>query len=330
MKMSTLGAAALLLVLLPLGAQAGERRPDARVVYDGEYQRLLAEHGDAWRAQDKSLDARLAELEKRHGKRPNIIHILWDDNSLGQVGVPQMNKVLGFETPRFNQMAREGISFTRMYTEPSCTPTRTAALTGRLAVRAGMSKVGFPPDGMGLSKHEVTIAELLSTSGYQTAFVGKGHQGDIEPSYLNHQGFDYANFSMYNQYPFIAWQPGGPVVAYNESQWDKHYTLDSRFRPLAYVNQLEGLKGEKPRVISGNSRQDYSQLIRDHQAKVLNYIKAEAGSDKPFYLAYWPHVFDPARRPDQLTTSAGTGWPRAWKTWTGTWARYWTPCARLA
>ena len=214
-----------------------------------------------------------------------------------------MNKVLGFDTPRLNQMAREGISFTRMYTEPSCTPTRTAALTGRLAVRAGMHKVGFPPDGMGLHKDEVTIAEVLSKSGYQTAFVGKAHQGDIEQSYMTNQGFDFANFSMYNQFPWIGWQPGGLADGLFKHQWDKDYAVDSRFRPLGYVNQLEGRKGEAPRVFTGSSRAEYSRLIRTHQNMVVDYINDNADADKPFYLAYWPHVFDPARRPDTLTAN---------------------------
>ena len=95
----------------------------------------------------------------------------------------------------------DGIVFTRMYTEPSCTPTRAAALTGRLAVRSGMHTVSFPPEGAGLPAEEVTIAEILSDAGYNTGFVGKGHQGDIEEAHLHNQGFDEATFSMYNQFP---------------------------------------------------------------------------------------------------------------------------------
>lgn len=298
-------ASAMAICLLTSAAQSiAAKRDDERVIYDGDFVKSRQEHGAAWAVEDTSLKDRLAELEQQHGKRPNIIHIMWDDNSLGMVGVPQMNKVLGIDTPRINQMAREGISFTRMYTEPSCTPTRTAALTGRLAVRAGMHKVGFPVDGMGLNKDEVTIAEVLSKVGYQTAFVGKAHQGDIEQSYMTNQGFDYANFSMYNQFPWIGWQPGGLVDGLFKSQWDKDYTIDSGFRPLGYVNQLEGRKGEAPRVVSGNSRPEYTKLIRTHQQKVVDYIQANAESDKPFYLAYWPHVFDPARPPDSLTSNA--------------------------
>ena len=126
--------------------------------------------------------------------------------------IPVMNKIRGFDTPRLNKMGQDGITFTRMYTEPSCTPTRAAALTGRLAARSGVYTVAFPPEGSGLPAEEVTIAEVLSKAGYNTAFYAKAHQGDIEESYMHNQGFDEAQFSLYNQFPPIFWHETGTVV----------------------------------------------------------------------------------------------------------------------
>ncbi|MGI9328262.1 MAG: sulfatase-like hydrolase/transferase [Pseudomonadales bacterium] len=285
-------------------------KPGSRIVYDAEYLKLEQQHGVEWATENAAIAQKLEALRVKHGKRPNVIHIMWDDHSLGEVGNPLMNKVYGYDTPNINQMAREGVSFARMYTEPSCTPTRAAVLTGRLAVRSGMYKVGFPADGIGLHKDEVTIAEVLSRAGYQTAFVGKGHQGDIEQAYLHNQGFDYANFSIYNQYPFIMWHKqmavGGAVQGLFPEQFDKRYALDSAFRPLGFVNQLEGRKGEQARVYTGNSLPDYKRLLRDNQRQVVEYIKEHADDEKPMYLAYWPHVYDAARKPSELTTSAST------------------------
>ncbi len=282
----------------------------AEIQHDAEHYVLVKQHGEKWAAEDNVIKEKLAEMKKKYGKSPNIIHIMWDDNSLGEVGIPELNRVFGFDTPHINKMASEGMSFTRMYTEPSCTPTRTAALTGRLSVRAGMYKVGFPVDGMGLHRDEVTIAEILSESGYKTAFIGKAHQGDIEQSYMNNQGFDYANFSMYNQFPWITWQVPAALAGGSQGhfpfQWDKKYAIDKEFRALDYVNQLEGRKGEKTHVYVGNGVADYKKLIRDNQQQVIDYIKENADSDKPFYMAYWPHVYDAARKPDEYTTSAST------------------------
>ena len=285
--------------------------PGEDIVFEAEFVNLRAQHLEEWAAEDKALQQQLAAMREKYGRPPNIVHIMWDDHSLGEVGIRQMNKLLGYDTPNINQMAEEGISFTRMYTEPSCTPTRTAALTGRMAVRAGMHKVGFPPDGMGLHEDEVTIAEVLSEVGYETAFIGKAHQGDIEQAYMNNQGFDFANFSMYNQFPFIMWHefmgPSGAVQGLFKSQYDKKYAIDGEFRPLGYVNQLEGRKGEAPRVFSGTSITDYKKLLRTHQQMAVAYLAGAAeDGDQPFYLAYWPHVYDAVRKPEELTTSAST------------------------
>jgi len=304
------GVFTALTVVLSFSSTSVLSKAGARIIYDAEYTKLQEQHGEVWKAEDAAIQERLDAMRAKYGKPPNIIHIMWDDHSLGEVGDPMLNKVYGYDTPHINQLANEGTSFTRMYTEPSCTPTRAAVLTGRLAVRSGMYKVGFPVDGIGLHEDEVTIAEVLSKAGYQTAFVGKGHQGDIEQSYLHNQGFDYANFSIYNQFPFMMWQKqmaaAGAVQGLFPEQFDKRYALDNAFRPLGFVNQLEGRKGEPARVYTGNSIGEYKKLMRDNQRQVVEYIEQHADGDKPFYLAYWPHVYDAARKPEELTTSAST------------------------
>lgn len=303
----------LLLSAALLTLSCGSPASANEIVHDVEHQLTKDQHDAVWRIEDQAIDERLQALQNKNGKRPNIIHIMWDDTSLGEVGIPELNKVLGFETPHINQMADEGMAFTRMYTEPSCTPTRAAALTGRLAVRAGMHKVGFPPEGAGLHKDEVTIAEVLGAHGYATVFVGKGHQGDIEQSYLQNQGFDYANFSIYNQYPFMTWNPqaaaAGRANGLFPFQWDKKHTLDKQFRPLGFINQLEAKKGEPAKEFMGPpSPQNYKKLMRANQQQVLDVIKQNANGDKPFYLAYWPHMADPFVKPEQLTSNASTWW----------------------
>ncbi len=118
--------ATILALMGPATGAAAAEGPEGAIVHDAEYYILEAQNGQKWAAQDKALDERLAELRKKFGKPPNIIHVMWDDTSYGDVGIPAINKIRGFETPNMNRMAEEGIMFTRMYTEVGCTPSRAA------------------------------------------------------------------------------------------------------------------------------------------------------------------------------------------------------------
>jgi hypothetical protein len=198
----TLAAVAFTSVLTPAHAQA--EKP--KIVHDAEYYILDAQYGEKWAVEDKELDAKLAELRKKFGRPPNIIHVMWDDLAVGEIGIPAIQKVRGFETPQINRFAAEGINFMRMYTEPSCTPSRAAVMTGRHAVRSGMHTVSFPIEHSGIDKDEVTMAEVLGKAGYATAFYGKWHLGDTKPSYPTEQGFDDALWTPYNQVPSM-WIP---------------------------------------------------------------------------------------------------------------------------
>ena len=115
-------------VVLSFSSTSALSKQGARIVYDAEYTKLQEQHGEAWAAEDVTIQARLDAMRAKYGKSPNIIHIMWDDHSLGEVGDPMLNKVYGYDTPHINQLAREGASFTRMYTEPSCTPTRARSV----------------------------------------------------------------------------------------------------------------------------------------------------------------------------------------------------------
>ncbi|MEM8681268.1 MAG: hypothetical protein AAGF97_18125 [Planctomycetota bacterium] len=81
------------------------------IVHDAEYYILEAQNGNKWSAEDQELDERLRELREQYGAPPNIVHIMWDDTAYGDVGIPAIQKVRGFETPHLNQMATEGILF---------------------------------------------------------------------------------------------------------------------------------------------------------------------------------------------------------------------------
>ena len=62
--------------------------------------------------------------------KPNIIYILSDD--IGWGDHEANNKY--FATPNLIKMAQHGVVLNQSYTLQTCTPTRSALLTGRLVV----------------------------------------------------------------------------------------------------------------------------------------------------------------------------------------------------
>jgi arylsulfatase A len=119
---------------------------------------------------------------------PNFIIILADDQGYGDLGSYGHPTI---RTPHIDRMAAEGQRWTSFYAAHVCTPSRAQLLTGRLAVRTGLSTgVLFPDSTGGLQPGEITVAEVLKTRGYATAIVGKWHLG-VLPEYLpTNQGFD--------------------------------------------------------------------------------------------------------------------------------------------
>lgn len=268
--------------------------PKDKIVHDAEYYILEAQNGERWEAEDKSLDERLDELQKKHGRRPNIIHIMWDDTAFGDIGIPAIQQVRGLQTPHLNKMADEGILFTRMYTEVGCTPSRAACITGRYAVRNGMYNIGMLLESHGMSGKEVTLAEVLSKAGYSTAFHGKWHLGDIEESYPHKQGFDEAFFTGYNQILSLntrmAEGANATIGLFEDMVPEDPFKKDDTFITKGWVQMAEGTKGGATRQWGDNSHENYMRIDPEAQRRTLDFIERNAKSGKPFYVANWPNM----------------------------------------
>jgi arylsulfatase A-like enzyme len=314
---------AALAFLLSAGAVAAKE--DGKIIHDAEHYILEAQHGQKWAAEDKQIDARLAELRSKNGgKPPNIVYILIDDVGFGDFGIPELNDVRGYSTPNLNKLAKQGVSFTRMYTEPSCTPTRTAFLTGRLPVRSHMLEPKVvPPEGAGLNADEVTIAEVLSKAGYNTVHIGKWHQGDIEQAYPHNQGFDVANFPLHNQATFGVMHRDAEVEAnanqVSQESADLRFALDRNFRPRGWVLGVEAVKGGKAREWGIEAGEElgyayYRKLNARYQQQVIEQLQRLAADSKPFFLNYWPqNPVDFGRVGRKFTTANGGTWVESMK-----------------
>ena len=127
---------------------------------------------------------------------------------------------------------------------------------------------------------------------------------------MHNQGFDEAQFSLYNQFPPMFWhadgEAAGMTTGYTEERQEKKYLVDQTWRPYGYIMDIEGKKGEKARETLEPTLDNYRKISEIHQEKALDYIKRKAGDDKPFYLAYWPNVYDLVKRDQEVTTSNST------------------------
>jgi len=270
------------------------------IVHDAEYYVLEAQNGESWQQDDKLIDQKLAGFRERNGgKPPNIVYILLDDLGFGEIGMPDLAVIRGYKTPNLDAMAESGMSLQRMYTEPSCTPTRVAFMTGRHPIRTGLNEAKVSLVGEGLPAEEVTLAEVLRDSGYATSHVGKWHQGDIEQSFANNQGFQSAEFPIHQQAQLALMVPEAERSDITRSLntdgiGPETFTLDSTFQtnPGHMLTGVELRDGKLYEVDlqPGEqwTQQKYREMNERYQASALRELNELAKGDQPFFLNYWP------------------------------------------
>lgn len=113
---------------------------------------------------------------------PNILFLVCDEfrhDCLGVAGHPVV------QTPNFDQLARNGVRFTRAYTaSPVCSPSRATLFTGRYPQVHGVKNNNMP-----FNAGDIALPKLLRAQGYTTGMVGKLHLQD------HADWFDYAEIT---------------------------------------------------------------------------------------------------------------------------------------
>ncbi len=117
--------------------------------------------------------------------KPNVLVILIDNQGYYELS-RNGNEIV--QTPRIDALSTTAVNFTDFYAPPFCSPSRSALLTGRYALRAGIhNTVG----GVSiLHKDEITMADILKKEGYSTGVFGKWHLGSSYPYAPKFRGFD--------------------------------------------------------------------------------------------------------------------------------------------
>jgi arylsulfatase A-like enzyme len=290
------------------------------LIHDAEHYVLLAQNGEKWAADDKATAKRLADIRKANGgKRPNIVYILLDDLGYGEIGTPGLTPSRGYSTPNIDALAKQGMTLMRMYSEPSCTPTRVSMMTGRYPVRTGLTEAKATIAGDGLPAEEITLAEVLAKAGYYTSHVGKWHMGDIEQAYANNQGFEHAEFPIHQQGQLAIMSPeaveADVIRGSDPSSQLQTYTLDPTFvtNPSHMVTGVEVRDGKLYEVDleAGEAwtQKHYREMNERYQRNALDQLRKLAAQDKPFFLNYWPLfplTFIPSDIEEAQTLNGGT------------------------
>jgi arylsulfatase len=216
-----------------------------------------------------SVDASAAQGQPT-SQKPNILFILMDNLGYGEVGVYGGGVLRGAPTPRIDKLATEGLRLTNFNVEAQCTPSRSALLTGRFAIRSGTHSVPLPGGLDGLTQWEVTLAETLSAAGYATAAFGKWHLGSSQGRLPNDQGFDeWYGIPRTTDESMFPSQPG------------------ARAAGIPFMHTMEGRRGEKSRELALYDLDERRRIDEEIVRRTIDFMRRAVQARKPFY-AYVP------------------------------------------
>lgn len=209
-------------------------------------------------------------------KQPNVVLVLMDNFGYGEIGVYGGGAMRGAPTPRIDSIAREGLQLTNFNVEAECTPSRSALMTGRYGIRT-RQRADQPPRGVwyGITKWEITLAELLSDAGYATGIFGKWHLGDTEGRFPTDQGFD-------------EWI--GLPRSSDRAFWPDSNSFQPNSHPSAkFTHVMSAKKGEKPVEGAVYNRAKRATIDREITDQAIDFMTRMSGAGKPFF-AYLPYT----------------------------------------
>lgn len=151
-------------------------------------------------------------------RTPNVVVVITDDQGYGDLGVHGNTKI---RTPNLDRLANESVCLTDYHVDPTCSPSRSALMTGRYSTRTGVWHTIMGRSLMAGS--EQTIAEVFAGNGYRTGMFGKWHLGDNAPCRPQDQGFER-----------VVWHHGGGVGQgpdyWGNDYFDDTYEVDGSWR----------------------------------------------------------------------------------------------------
>ena len=205
--------------------------------------------------------------------RPNVLFFHVDNLGFGELSCYSGGPFRGTWTSRIDAFATDGVRLTNYAPEAQCTPTRSALLTGRYAIRSGNQAVPLgAPDGWGLVAWERTLGDVLGDAGYRCAVYGKWHVGEGAGRWPTDKGFR-------------EWY--GPARTYDEALWLEDPWYDPQRDPVSHM--LEAHAGDA----EPTEREQLTLEVRrdcdaEYLARAEAFIRDAAEVDEPFFV-YFNH-----------------------------------------
>lgn len=198
---------------------------------------------------------------------PNIVLIVADNLGWGELGCYGGGALLGAPTPHIDRLATQGLLLQNFNVESDCVPTRSALMSGRHPIRTGCLQsvpAGLP---QGLTRWEITLAEILRQQGYATGHFGKWHLGDIPGRFPSDRGFD-------------EWY--GISRTSNESMFTSSPGFDTSGVDIPYLMQGQvGAPSENVKVYDLQARRDIDAELVDRS---IEFLQRQHVKQRPFFL----------------------------------------------
>lgn len=186
---------------------------------------------------------------------PNVLLIVADD-----LGVECLSMYGGksHPTPNLNRLAKEGMHFSRFFSNPFCSPSRAQLLTGRYPFQNGLRVVlhSKQQEDIYLRPSQPSFVRQLKQHGYATQLVGKWHVAlEHKHNTICDFGFDhYQTWSIFDE-------NGKKTTRY----WNPYLLKDDR-------------------IIAEEIKERYGPDV-DLEVS-LDFIKSSVKNKKPFLLYY--------------------------------------------
>ncbi len=181
--------------------------------------------------------------------KPNVVIVITDDQGYGDLSC-HGNPIL--KTPNIDSLYAESVRLKDYHVSPTCSPTRSAFLTGHWTNRTGVWHTIMGRSM--LRENEVTMGQIFKDAGYATGMFGKWHLGDNYPYRPEDRGYTEVM------------RHGGGGVGQTPDYWDNAYFDGSYW----HNGQPEPVRGFCTDVFF-----DYAK----------RFIKAQKEAGQPF-LAY--------------------------------------------